>query len=427
MSKTLLDVLKQRNLLDQVTSDEMATLLREPQAVYLGIDPTAPSIHLGNLVGIIVMKHFAQFGHKPVFIMGGATGAIGDPSGKSKERTLLTYEEVQNNAQAIEKDIVQFFGDSKEKPLFLNNYDWYANMNVLTYLRDIGKHFRLGPMLGKESVRTRMESDEGMSYTEFSYQLLQGYDFYHLLKEHKVTVQIGGSDQYGNITAGVDYVRRLSQDAVYGLTFPLLLRSDGKKLGKTEEGTIWLNADKCSPFMFYQYFFSLPDADVPKLMRMLTFMDIEEIDRYIEGIREQTLAPNAAQERLAEEMTRFVHGDEGLKVAQKATEALVPGRTDFDIKDLIQVSDTIPNVSLSAEEVVGSNFLNLSVRTGLLRSKTEGRNLIKNRGAYLNGNIVEDGLELITQEDLYQGEFLVVASGKKKQILVKVSEKTKKN
>ena len=250
-----------------MTSEELKGHVQKPVRVYIGFDPTADSLHLGNLVGVMALAWFAKFGHAVYPILGGATGRIGDPSGKSTERPLLDEATLEANIAHLGA----FFQKVLPGARVLNNQDWLGSFSLIDFLRDVGKHFRIGPMLGKEMVRTRLQSEEGMSFTEFSYQLLQGYDFYHLQKTHGVSVQMGGSDQWGNITAGIDFNRKLGGAPIYGVTFPLLTRSDGKKFGKSEEGAIWLSPEKLSPYHFYQYLVRVPDADVICLLKMLSF------------------------------------------------------------------------------------------------------------------------------------------------------------
>ena len=330
----VIDVLEQRGFIDAMTSRDLCSRLEKPAKIYVGFDPTASSLHIGNLVGIIALSWMQKFGHTPVIILGGATALIGDPSGKSKERPLLLPEMVEQNRKGIISNFrnVLDFSPSAPQPIFLNNYDWFSSISFLDFLRDVGKHFRIGPMLAKESVRARLNSQEGISYTEFSYQALQGYDYYHLHKNHGVCLQMGGSDQWGNITAGVELVRKLDGSEVFGLTFPLLVRSDGKKFGKSEEGAIWLNPELVSPYEFYQYLYRTADADVVQLLRLLTFIDMEEIREYKHLLQRKDAPPNVAQQRLAEEVTRIVHGEEGLALAQRVTKGAAPGaKTDLDM------------------------------------------------------------------------------------------------
>lgn len=416
--KNVIDVLEARGFIDQMTHEELRQRVEQPIRVYIGFDPTAESLHLGNLVPIMGLAWFQKFGHTPFAILGGATGLIGDPSGKSVERNLLDEKTLSHNVRCLEaffQKILCF--SSGLKPVILNNHAWLATFSFIDFLRDVGKHFRIGPMMAKEMVRTRLESEEGMSFTEFSYQLLQGYDFYYLSKEHGVTLQMGASDQWGNITAGIELNRKLGGETLYGVTFPLLTRSDGKKFGKTEEGAIWLSADKLSPYQFYQHLIRVSDADVIKLLKMLTFLDLDEIQKIEEGMH----IPNSAQKRLAEEVTRFVHGEEGLEAALKVTDGMAPGsEANLSASVLKELADDMPNATLSFSDVVGSKFVDLALRVGLISSKSEGVKLIKNGGAYLNNERVADAALCISESDLIERMFLVLSSGKKKRFLIKV-------
>lgn len=419
----VIECLKERGLLDAVTSEDLIKLTDQPIKLYCGFDPTADSLHIGNLVGIVVLRWFQKYGHTPVVILGGATGRIGDPSGKSVERPLLDPTTIAYNVTRIRRHfeaVLDFFA-SRGRPMVFNNDEWFSEFRLVDFLRDVGKHFRLGTMLAKESVKTRLNSEEGISFTEFSYQLLQSYDFYHLYTQHGVTLQIGGSDQWGNITEGVDFIRKVSGGQAFGLTFPLLTRSDGKKFGKSEQGAVWLAADRCSPYDFYQYFFRIPDADVIKMMRVLTFMDLAEVRDYEAMMQKNDYVPNTAQKRLAEEMTRLIHGDEGLAKALKVTEGAAPG-TDavLDAESFRQIAKDMPSTELSKGEVVGQKFVDLAVKIGLLSSKGEAVRLIQNNGAYLNNVRVEDANFRLSEESLVGGEFLMLGSGKKKKMLVRV-------
>ncbi len=417
----IIEVLRKRGLVDALSSEELIQRTSHPLKVYAGFDPTAGSLHLGNLVSIVILAHFQRHGHTPVVLLGGGTVKIGDPSGKSRERPLLDPATVKKNTASIAGHFerVLQFDHPTAKPLFVNNETWLGAYPLIDFLRDVGKHFRLGPMLAKESVRARLESEEGISFTEFSYQLLQAYDFYHLWTEHGVSLQIGGSDQWGNITAGIELIRKLKGESCYGLTTPLLTRSDGKKFGKTEEGAIWLSPDYCSPYQFYQYLVRLPDSDVPKLMRMITFMDLEEIAEIEEQMQKRSYIPNTAQKRLAEELTRMMHGEEGLKTAELVTETAAPGaETTLDATLLEKIRDDMPHAALPIEELIGSKFTEVAVKTGLLPSKGEGVRLIKNGGAYLNNERIDDPDFQIKNNHLVGGRFLLLGAGKKKKILV---------
>ncbi len=419
----VIDTLKSSGLIEAVTSEELKKKVEKPIKVYIGFDPTADSLHLGNFVGIMMLAHFQRFGHTPVIILGGATGRIGDPSGKSKERPFLDDAAIRSNIASIRKNFetVLDFNHPTAKPLMLNNDEWLAPFHFIDFLRDIGKHFRINQMLAKEMVRSRLESEEGMSYTEFSYQILQAYDFYHLFTKKDLILEMGGSDQWGNITAGIELIRKLTGQTAYGLTFPLLTRSDGKKFGKTEEGAIWLSPEKLSPYEFYQYLFRMPDADVLRLMRMITFMDLEEIKEYEREMKSSRYVPNTAQKKLSEEVTRIVHGEKGLALAQRVTEAAAPGaKAQLDAETLQAVLKEMPHVLLSKNEVVGQKFVDIAVKTNILPSKGEVNRLIQNGGAYLNDEKVEDTGLRIEEGDLVGGQYLLIGVGKKKKILVKV-------
>jgi tyrosyl-tRNA synthetase len=419
----VIDCLQERGLIEAMTSEEIRRFVETPMKIYVGFDPTADSLHLGNLVGIIILAWFQRYGHTPVVLLGGATGRIGDPSGKSVERPLLDQATIAANIAGIRthfERVLDFF-QVKTKPIILNNDDWFAKISFVDFLRDTGKHFRLGPMLAKESVRARLSSEEGMSFTEFSYQLLQAYDFQYLLGQHGVRVQGGGSDQWGNITAGVELIRKLSGETAYGITWPLLTRSDGKKFGKSEQGAIWLSPERCSPYQFYQYLVRIPDADVIKLMRMLTFMDLAEIADYEKQMGSPSYVPNTAQKRLAEELTRLMHGDEGVQAALQATEVAAPGsKGALDPALFKEISADMPNMTLTSEEVVGQKYVDLMVKVGLQTSKGESVRLIQGGGAYLNNEKVEDQGLRLTAEHLIGGEYLLLGAGKKKKLLVNV-------
>jgi tyrosyl-tRNA synthetase len=415
--KNVIDCLQERGLIESLTSPELRAATEKPLKIYVGFDPSADSLHLGNLIGIVLLAWFQRFGHTPYVILGGATGRIGDPSGKSSERSLLDDAAIERNVQSIGAFFKRTFHfKSGPKPVLLNNNDWIGRFSLIDFLRDVGKHFRLGPMLAKEMVRTRLQSEEGISYTEFTYQILQAYDFYYLNQHHGVTVQGGGSDQWGNITAGTELNRKLGGDTLYGITFPLLTRSDGKKFGKSEEGAIWLSSDKLSPYQFYQYLFRMPDADVIRMLRMLTFLSLEEI-REIE--REMKTLPNFAQKRLAEEVTRFVHGEEGLEAALRVTEGMAPGaKAVLSGEVLSELSQDMPNATMDKVEIVGQKFVDVAVKIGLLPSKGEAVRLIKNGGAYLNNERIDDPAFLFSEQNLIDGKFLILSAGKKKRMLI---------
>ena len=420
----IIELLKERKFIEATTSDELEKVCQKPIKFYHGIDPTASCLHLGNLVGIIAASWFQKCGHTPFLLIGGGTGRIGDPSGKSKERPLLTEEQIEANVAGIRGVLERLldFNHPTAKPVIVNNLDWLNSFTLIDFLRDVGKHFRMGPMLAKESVKQRLNSEEGISFTEFTYQVLQGFDFKHLYEQEDVVLQIGGSDQWGNITAGTDLVRKVMGESVFGLTYPLLVRSDGKKFGKSEGGAVWLNKEMTSEFDFYQYFMKVPDADVPNLMRMLTFMDVEEIAAIEAQLHSGDFKPNEAQKRLALEMTRYIHGEEGLQKAMKVTEAASFGSTmDLDVETLEEVAKDFPKATLSLAEVLENKYVDLVVKAGLLNSKGEANRLIKNQGAYLNNEKVLDPAALIQEKDIIGGKYLIIGSGKKKRVLISLT------
>jgi tyrosyl-tRNA synthetase len=419
-----IDALLERGFVDQMTHPELRERANRPLKVYVGFDPTADSLHLGNLIGIIALSWFQKFGHAPVAILGGATGRIGDPSGKSAERPLLDDQTLGSNADRIERFLHKILDFPQgSRPLILNNNAWLGAFSLIDFLRDVGKHFRIGPMLAKEMVRTRLQSEEGMSFTEFSYQILQAYDFYHLHREYGVCLQMGGSDQWGNITAGNELNRKLGGEAIYGLTFPLLTRSDGKKFGKSEEGAIWLSDDRLSPYKFYQYLFSIPDADVIRMLKMLTFLPMDEIREIEREMSSPHYAPNTAQKKLAEEVTRFVHGEEGLAVALKVTEGIAPGSEARLSSALLQeIAADMPNATLAYSDAIGQKYIDVAVKIGLVPSKAEGGRLVKNGGAYLNNERIVDPSFAISSSDLIDGCYLLFSAGKKKRLLVSIEK-----
>ncbi len=424
MTETIIDVLEARGLVDSITHEELKTACHRPMRVYCGFDPTADSLHVGNMVAIMGLAWFQRYGHQPVAIVGGATGMIGDPSGKQHERALLDEETLRKNEKGIQKNLesILLADPTLLNPIFLNNYDWFKELSFLEFLRDVGKHFRVGVMMSKDSVKGRMESDEGMSFTEFSYQLLQGYDFYHLFTNHGVQVQIGGSDQWGNITAGIDYTRKMTGKQVYGLTLPLLTKSDGQKFGKSEQGAIWMSPDKLSPFEFYQYLVRTQDADVIKLLKMLTFVELGVIRDLEHQMKESGYVPNTAQRLLAEAITNLVHGQEGLKKALEATLAMRPGKVaELSSDSIRELVKDVPSAKLAKDDVAGVKLIDVIVKAGFSASKGDVRRLIRNGGVWLNNMHISDENFTISDANLVDGQFLLVSLGKKHKSVIEVS------
>ncbi len=429
--KNIITLLEERGFIEALTSEELRSLCEKPLKVYCGFDPSSDSLHLGNMVAIMGLAWFQRCGHTPVAIVGGATGMIGDPSGKSSERQLLDSATIDKNLEGIRQNLETILyaneksfaseSQSPSPPLILNNYDWFKDFPFIDFLRDVGKYFRVSVMLAKDSVRSRMESDEGMSFTEFCYQTLQGYDFYHLNKNYGVSVQLGGSDQWGNITAGIDLIRKKEGNAAYGITFPLLTRSDGQKFGKSEKGAIWLSPNKLSPYEFYQYVVRVTDEDVIKLMRLLTFMELPEIHHYAAMMKELDYVPNTAQKKLAAEVTRLVHGEEGLNTALKVTQAALPGaKTVLDADVLETLAKDMPSCLLRAEEVINVPLIDLIVKAGLQSSKTEAKKLVRNGGVSMNNDRIEKETDCVEEKDLIEGRLLLLSVGKKNKLLIRV-------
>jgi len=387
MSTNVIKQLEERGLIAQVTDEKaLAELLSQQQiALYCGFDPTADSLHLGHLVPLLCLKRFQLAGHKPIALVGGATGLIGDPSFKAVERKLNTQGIVQDWVDKIKKQVSPFldFSCGNNSAIVVNNHDWFGDMSVLTFLRDIGKYFSVNAMINKEAVKQRIERDDvGISFTEFSYNLLQSYDFASLNKAHNVVLQIGGSDQWGNITSGIDLTRRLHQKQTFGLTVPLITKSDGTKFGKTESGAIWLDPKKTSPYKFYQFWINTADADVYRFLKFFTFMSLEKINAIEEEDKNSGVAPRA-QYTLAEQVTKLVHGDEGLIAAKRITESLFSGSLKSLSKDDFEQleQDGMPIVKLDAD----ADLQQAIVNAGLAPSRGQARTMIESNAISING------------------------------------------
>ncbi len=408
-----------RGLIHQMTDpEELPRLLREQSVtLYAGFDPTADSLHVGHLVALMTLRRFQQAGHRPVVLVGGATGMIGDPSGKSQERNLLSREQLRHNVEAIREQLARFvdFDCGPLSAVLVNNYDWMKDFTYLDFLRDVGKFFPVNVMLAKESVKARLESEAGISYTEFSYMLLQAYDFVHLYDEHGCLLQIGGSDQWGNITAGIDLARRMRSVQLYGLTCPLLTKADGTKMGKTEQGALWLSPQRTSPYRFYQYWINVDDADAGRCLRFFSQLPREEIEA-LDRSREQEPQKRASQKQLAEELTRLVHGPEGLQRAQRATEIFFGREIDqVSQEELEEIFADVPHAQLPRQLLEeGLPVVDALVRSGLCRSKSEARRLLAQGGAYVNNRRVAEAEALLTPEHLVTSSSLVLRAGRKK-------------
>lgn len=423
----LIDELRWRGLIHQTTDEQgLAKLLNSGrQTIYIGFDPTASSLHVGGLMQLMMLRRFQRAGHRPIALVGGATGMIGDPSGKSEERNLLSAEDLQRNVEGVANQMRRFLDfDSNDSAMLLNNFDWMRGYSYLEFLRDVGKNFPIGQMMGKESVRSRLESESGLSYTEFSYMLLQAYDFVHLAKSHGCLIQGGGSDQWGNITAGIDLGRRMLGKQLLGLTAPLLTTSDGRKMGKTESGAIWLDAERTSPYVFFQYWRNVDDADVMKCIAYLTEIEREEYDE----LAKQTASDPgacAAQKRLAEFMTRLVHGDEGLASANRASEILFGGEIDqLNDKQLVEIFADVPSCEASRASLTGEGWWIVEAlrEAGLSASSGEARRAIGDGGVYVNNRRVTDVNRKLTLDDLASETVMVLRKGKRNYALIRFGE-----
>jgi len=422
--KNIIKVLRERGLLDDVTSPDVENVVNSPITVYAGFDPSSDSLQVGNFVTIMGLSHFQRCGHKVVALVGGATGMIGDPSGKSSERQLLTPEQVDKNIKGIHENLSRFldFDHPTAPATIVNNHDWFSDFTFIDFLRDVGKHFRMGSMLSKDSVRSRLESDTGMSFTEFSYQLLQGYDFLRLLDDRGCTFQLGGSDQWGNITAGTDLIHKLRDERAYGVTMPLVCDSNGQKFGKSAGNAIYLDSTKTSYFDFYQFFVRTADADAVRFLQIFTFLSLEKIDDYAQKLAENP-GKREAQVRLAEEMTRRVHGEDGLQVAQRSTAVLYGEAMDgLNVDELLAVFADVPSTELTYEQVCGQPIINVAADAGLCKSRSEARRLAQGGGLSLNNNRVADVAQVVSESDIIGGSLLVLRSGKKRNHIVRVAK-----
>ncbi len=416
----LIKQLQERGLVAQITDQEaLAERLSQGSiSLYCGFDPTADSLHLGHLVPLLCLKRFQDAGHRPVALVGGATGLIGDPSFKAAERKLNTSETVANWVEKIRNQVAPFlnFEQGDNRAIAANNYDWFASMDVLTFLRDIGKHFSVNQMINKEAVKQRLNREEqGISYTEFSYNLLQGYDFACLNKRYHVCLQIGGSDQWGNITSGIDLTRRLNQQQVFGLTVPLITKADGTKFGKTEGGAVWLDPTKTSPYKFYQFWINTSDADVYRFLKFFTFLSLESIDALEQEDKQSGKAPRA-QSVLAEQVTKLVHGEQGLAAAKRITTSLFAGDlqqlTEHDLQQLAQ--DGMPAIYLEK----AADLQQALVNAQLVPSRGQARTMIGSNAISINGQKISDSEYRFTEQDKLFGQYSVLRRGKKHYCLL---------
>ncbi|NPA42887.1 MAG: tyrosine--tRNA ligase [Chlorobi bacterium] len=421
--------LQWRGLIHDYIPGTDEALKKEKLTGYVGFDPTADSLHVGNLVPIILLMHFQRHGHKPLAVVGGATGMIGDPSGKSAERNLLDEETLRKNEEGIARQLRRFldFDSGPNKAELLNNYDWFKDMGFIDFVRNIGKHITVNYMMSKDSVKKRLrpESDNegGMSFTEFTYQLMQGYDFLHLYRTKNCTLQMGGSDQWGNITTGTELIRRIARGKAYALTAPLITKSDGSKFGKTESGNVWLDPARTSPYKFYQYWINVSDEDAEKYIKIFTFLDKDTIEKLIAEHRE---APHRRllQRTLAAEVTRMVHGEEALRKAEEASQILfgknvTEALKNLDERTLLEVFEGVPSGELPRNLLdEGMDIQQLLTASGFLPSGNEARRALKENSVWVNKSKVGPGYK-VTPADLIRDKYVLLQRGKKKYFLVK--------
>ncbi|MGZ9676939.1 tyrosine--tRNA ligase [Flavobacterium sp. GNP001] len=428
--KNFIEEVTWRGMLHDVMPGTEEHLMEQMRVAYVGIDPTADSLHIGHLVGVMLLKHFQLAGHKPLALVGGATGMIGDPSGKSNERNLLDEATLRHNQEAIKGQLARFLdftSDADNAAELVNNYDWMKNFSFLDFIRDVGKHITVNYMMAKDSVKKRLSSEaaEGMSFTEFTYQLVQGYDFLHLYREKSCTLQMGGSDQWGNITTGTELVRRIASGKAYALTCPLITKADGTKFGKSEGGNIWLDSARTSPYKFYQYWLNTSDVDAEKYIKIFTFLSKEEIEDLTVKHRE---APHLRllQKRLAEEITILVHSTADLENAIKASSILFGNSSADDLKQLdvatfLDVFDGVPQAEIARNEVeAGLNIVDvLNEKTGFMKSNGEARRALTANSISVNKEKVTEEF-MVSTKDLINNQFVLLQSGKKNYFVVRV-------
>ena len=420
---TLFEELAARGLVEATTAPEIEKLLETPQTVYCGFDPSAASLQAGNLVSIMMLRRLQLAGHKVIALVGGATGLIGDPSGKSAERNMLTVEKVEENKKGIRENLSRILDfDGPNAAIMVDNYEWYSGLSAIAFLRDIAVNFRVPQMLAKESVKKRLEASDGaLTFTEFSYQILQGNDFLHLYDKYGCTMEVGGADQWGNITAGTDLVHRMRGKTAYGLTFPLLLDATGKKFGKSEGNALFMDASMTSVYDWYQYFLRAADADVIRYLKVFSLKSLDEIAALEEQMKANPEA-RIPQRALAEEITLLVHGEAGLKTAQGATQTLfggsIEGRTAEELETIFK---DVKSAEIAKAECVGQPVFMIAAKAGMFKSNGEARRMAQQGGLSLNGNKVDDK-RLLVDDDLVGGRVAVLRSGKKNHFLLKVSQ-----
>lgn len=424
MSTNAFEELKWRGLVYDHTESAPEILATQKITIYNGFDPTADSLHIGNLVALMQLARLQRFGHTPIAIAGGGTGMVGDPSGKSSERNLLSLEQIEANLVGIQKEMAMIldFAVNSNPARIINNADWLNKIGLMAFLRDVGKHFTVNYMMAKDSVKSRVERDSGISFTEFSYMLLQAYDFLHLFDHEGCVMQTGGSDQWGNITAGVELIRKLRGAKAHALVYPLITKADGSKFGKTESGTIWLSPQRTSPFRFYQFWLNTDDADVVNYLRYFTWLGKQDIAELEEALLSRPHL-REAQRKLAQEVTRMVHGETAVAKAEKASAVLFGGDLDgLDASDIRDIFADVPSSEVGKQEFAGEGMLmvDLLALTGVEQSKGAARRAVQGGGIYLNNQRVSGPEQMVTMSDSIEGQFMVLRKGKKQYHLVKV-------
>jgi tyrosyl-tRNA synthetase len=427
----LIEALRWRGMIQDIMPGTEEQLLKEMTTAYIGFDPTADSLHIGSLVPILLLAHLQKAGHKPVALVGGATGMVGDPSGKSEERNLLSEDVLQRNVAGVKKQLEQYLDFDPSKPNaaeMANNYDWFKSFSFLDFIRDVGKHITVNYMMAKDSVKKRLDGETGMSFTEFTYQLVQGYDFYYLYINKNCKLQMGGSDQWGNIVTGTELVRRKAGGEAFAFTCPLITKADGSKFGKSEKGNVWLDPAKTSPYEFYQFWLNTTDADAARYIKIFTFLSQEEVSQVLEAHTENE-HQRSLQKRLAEEITAFVHGKENLAKAVRATELLFSKDTmqiiaSLSAEDLDATLTGVPAVEVTKEYLATANVdvVTFLAETGILPSKGEAKKMVLGGGISFNKQKITDLSRKVDVSQFVNEKYLFVQKGKTNFYLIKVSE-----
>lgn len=422
----LIEELRWRGMIADIMPGTEEQFSKEMTAAYIGFDPTADSLHIGSLVPILLLVHLQKAGHKPYALVGGATGMVGDPSGKSEERNLLSEDVLRHNQEGVRRQLEKFLDFDAAKPnraVMVNNYDWFKDMSFLEFIRDTGKHITVNYMMAKDSVKKRIEGDSGISFTEFTYQLIQGYDFFHLYTNHNCKVQMGGSDQWGNITTGTELIRRKVGGEAFAFTCPLITKADGGKFGKTEKGNVWLDTEKTSPYQFYQFWLNAGDEDAKKWIKIFTFLSKEEINELI-NLHEQQPERRILQKKLAEEITAFVHGRDEYNKAIETTEKLFANQNapaeSLSIEDLEGMQGVV-KFDYAADKIkAGVDITTFLAETGIFSSKGEARKMIQGGGISVNRKKIEDVQFTVDSSLLLHGKYLLAQKGKKNYYLIQV-------